>query len=189
MGADDGGRREEVAHGEHREGDPTAPPSEQHNEGAALAAADTGNPETGESAAAPPDIAGHNAPIVESGGDVDEGDTVIAPAAPAADGAHGGGDDGDHIDLSGEEPARGPGPVVHEGRVWNPEPGREKIRGALAIFLVSILSAIAVGSFVLVATNTFTLDEVEGLLTALFTPLLALTGTALGFYFGGQQQH
>jgi hypothetical protein len=94
------------------------------------------------------------------------------------------------LDLSEEEPAPPPGPppAPAVGAVWNPEPAREKIRGAVAVGLIVLLGVIAIGSFVLLSTDTLTLDEVEGLLTALFTPLLALTGTALGFYFGGQRR-
>jgi hypothetical protein len=94
------------------------------------------------------------------------------------------------LDLSAEEPAPSPGPVPKPevGAVWNPEPGRERIRGAIAVGLVILLASIAVGSIVLLATDALTLDEVEGLLTALFAPLLALAGTALGFYFGGQRR-
>jgi hypothetical protein len=94
------------------------------------------------------------------------------------------------LDLSEEEPAPPPGPPPSPavGALWNPEPAREKIRGAVAVGLIVLLGVIAIGSFVLLSTDTLTLDEVEGLLTALFTPLLALTGTALGFYFGGQRR-
>ena len=94
------------------------------------------------------------------------------------------------LDLAGQEPPppAGPAPGPEVGGVWNPEPTRERIRGALAVGLVVFLALIAIASFVLLATNTIALDEVQGLLTALFTPLLALAGTALGFYFGGQRQ-
>ena len=94
------------------------------------------------------------------------------------------------LDLSAEEPAPplGPAPGPEVGAVWNPEPARERIRGAIAVGLVGLLALIAVGSIVLLATDTLSLDEVEGLLAALFAPLLALAGTALGFYFGGQRR-
>lgn len=93
------------------------------------------------------------------------------------------------LDLSEEpEPPPGPPPAPAVGAVWNPEPARERIRGAVAVGLIALLGIIAIGSFVLLSTDTLSLDEVEGLLTALFSPLLALTGTALGFYFGGQRR-
>jgi len=95
------------------------------------------------------------------------------------------------LDLSEEEPAPPPGPPPSPavGAVWNPEPARERIRGAVAVGLIVLLGVIAIASFALLATDTLSLDEVEGLLTALFSPLLALTGTALGFYFGGQRRN
>ncbi|MGH8524910.1 MAG: hypothetical protein ACREXY_12035 [Gammaproteobacteria bacterium] len=95
------------------------------------------------------------------------------------------------LDLSREEPAPppGPAPAPAVGPEWNPEPARERIRGAIAVGLVGLLALIATGSFVLLATGTLSLEETEGLLTALFTPLLALAGTALGFYFGGQRRN
>jgi hypothetical protein len=101
-----------------------------------------------------------------------------------------GSQDEDVLDLSVEEPTPplGPAPKPEVGAIWNPEPARERIRGAIAVGLVALLALIALGAIVLLATDTLSLDEVEGLLAAVFAPLLALAGTALGFYFGGQRR-
>ncbi len=111
----------------------------------------------------------------------------MSDAEPTSDGTP---EDSEVLDLAAEEPTPPPGPAPRPevGAIWNPEPARERIRGAIAVGLVVLLALIAVGSIVLLATDALSLDEVEGLLTALFAPLLALAGTALGFYFGGQRR-
>jgi hypothetical protein len=72
---------------------------------------------------------------------------------------------------------------------------REKTRGRVAGWLVSILACVILAAFV---TIVFTLlctdcdkeytdrvaDLVMKLMTLIFTPLVALVGSAIGFYFG-----
>ena len=68
------------------------------------------------------------------------------------------------LDLSEVEPAPPPGPPPSPavGAIWNPEPTRERIRGLVGVGLVTLLAIIAIGSFVLLATDVLTLDQVEG---------------------------
>jgi len=67
------------------------------------------------------------------------------------------------------------------------DPGRdcERLRGKLAAGLVILLGATIVASFVWIAVGWGTADQLDALLDRFIAPLVALTGTALGFYFGG----
>lgn len=71
---------------------------------------------------------------------------------------------------------------------YDPEPQREELRGILAVALVAILAAIVGLSFIAIWWDWATPEEVRELLSALFPPLVALAGTALGFYFGGHNR-
>ena len=86
------------------------------------------------------------------------------------------------LDLT-EEPESGQ--VVRPvERPYDPSPERERVRGYIAIGLTAAVIAFAALVTVLVACNLLSVDEVEKL-ELYFTPLVALSGTALGFYFGG----
>jgi len=54
--------------------------------------------------------------------------------------------------------------------------------------LLILLALTVAVAFVLVATRRVSIADMRTLLEVLFTPLVALTGTALGFYFGGREQ-
>lgn len=70
-------------------------------------------------------------------------------------------------------------PVDVEGR-------RENVRGFLAGFLVAILGAVVLASIGLLANDRIDGDEVESIAQLFMTPLVAIVGTVVGFYFGGQ---
>ncbi len=82
-----------------------------------------------------------------------------------------------------EQPLRSV-PHPRSGAVYNPSRDREKMRGGLATGLLSAL-IILIGSLVVViASGRRTWDELEGVATLTFGPLVSLTATMLGFYFG-----
>jgi len=83
------------------------------------------------------------------------------------------------------EPVRGPPPVrdtkkpsIHERREW--------VRGALASGLVVVFAALVLGAGVAVWTG-MPAASVKDIMQVLLPPVVALTGTALGFYFGGER--
>jgi hypothetical protein len=68
---------------------------------------------------------------------------------------------------------------------YDPGRDREKSRGRLAAWLVVILGGTVAVSYAWLALGWGTSDEVNALLDRFLAPLVGLTGTALGFYFGG----
>jgi hypothetical protein len=88
------------------------------------------------------------------------------------------------LDFTGEPPVRG-GVTPPEERDFDPEPHREEIRGRIAQGLCLVVSSLAVLAFVLLATGSLDASGLERL-QVFYTPLITLTGTALGFYFGGK---
>lgn len=69
-------------------------------------------------------------------------------------------------------------------RPYDPAPERERVRGYIAIGLTAAVILFAGLVTVLVACNELSVDQLQKLVLY-FTPLVALSGTALGFYFGG----
>lgn len=69
---------------------------------------------------------------------------------------------------------------------YDPEPRREQLRGILALAVVGLLSGTVLLSFVAIWLDWTTAAEMQDLLSGLFPPLVALAGSALGFYFGGR---
>lgn len=67
---------------------------------------------------------------------------------------------------------------------FDPEPQREKIRGVLALILVSLVVVLSVLTYWFLAQGWISGDDVQTL-SPVFTALVTLTGTAVGFYFGG----
>lgn len=63
-------------------------------------------------------------------------------------------------------------------------PSREATRRHLAMALVGLLSLIALLSLCAVLFEWTEVDSVRAILEVLFPPVVALTGSALGFYFG-----
>jgi hypothetical protein len=93
------------------------------------------------------------------------------------------------LNLADEEPLppAGPARTTTRAYVYDPEPERERVRGRLAIGLFLLVAVLSAAAFALTASNrlsTSDLDKLQPLLAALIT----LTGTALGFYFGGRSR-
>jgi hypothetical protein len=91
----------------------------------------------------------------------------------------------EELDLTGEATGEGPPPPPEE-RPWNPEPRREQMRGLLASALVLLLALTIGAAFSLEAAGLLSRTQIDALLRPIFPSLVALTGTALGFYFGGR---
>ena len=64
------------------------------------------------------------------------------------------------------------------------EVSRERVRGVLAVTLLLLLGVVILSLLLAAIADWLTTTEVKDLLDPLITPLVALTGTALGFYFG-----
>jgi hypothetical protein len=69
---------------------------------------------------------------------------------------------------------------------YDPEPRRERMRGALASGLVLILAAVAAAAWITIWARLATEAEVKDLLGVMLPPVVALVGSAIGFYFGGK---
>lgn len=67
---------------------------------------------------------------------------------------------------------------------FDPEPQREKIRGYLALILVGLVVVLSVLTYTFLAKGWISGDDVQTL-SPVFTALVTLAGTAVGFYFGG----
>ena len=91
--------------------------------------------------------------------------------------------------LEREPPRKTPKPLDPEQnpavsvKTFDPNPEREKTRGDLARGLLWLLTFVVGGVLVFIA-----LGRLEGtvLTQSIFPSLIALAGTALGFYFGSQ---
>lgn len=61
----------------------------------------------------------------------------------------------------------------------------DKWRGAIALLLLGLLWATVAMSFLALITDAVTMTDLKELLTIIFGPVVALVGSALGFFFGG----
>lgn len=77
--------------------------------------------------------------------------------------------------------------ILREGGTYDPAPLREKTRSRLAQGLLLLLAVVALALVVLTAVDLLSIDDAKDLGVAVFTPLVAVTGAALGFYFGGHR--
>lgn len=62
---------------------------------------------------------------------------------------------------------------------------RELTRGLLAAWLSGLLGAIVIAAPVLLATKRVSIGELEKLAQLILTPVVAIVGSVVGFYFGG----
>ncbi len=63
---------------------------------------------------------------------------------------------------------------------------QEKVRGLIAQALTLLLAVIILFAFITLWTSSSTFGDLEKLLTIVFGPVIALVGTAIGYYFGGK---
>jgi hypothetical protein len=76
--------------------------------------------------------------------------------------------------------------LLRFGRSYDPSPLREQTRSRLALLLVLLLATVALSLIVFSATKLISAENAKDLVAGVLSPLIALTGTALGFYFGGR---
>jgi uncharacterized membrane protein (DUF485 family) len=73
------------------------------------------------------------------------------------------------------------------GRPFDFEEEREKTRKLLAVILAVLLFLTALALIFLTAFKALSIDEAKDLAATVLSPVIAVTGTALGFYFGGHR--
>jgi type IV secretory pathway VirB2 component (pilin) len=66
---------------------------------------------------------------------------------------------------------------------------QEMIRGRIAWGLVVMLAVLILIAFGTLWFKADQFDQLEKLLTIIFAPVIALVGTATGYYFGGKSAH
>ena len=71
-------------------------------------------------------------------------------------------------------------------RPYDPMKTRESIRGWIALSLIAMLAVVVVASLALVWIHPDRSKELHELLSLVFGPLIALVGSATGYYFGSQ---
>lgn len=95
-------------------------------------------------------------------------------------------------DLTGEDGPLKPntydqlvpqGPVVE---FFNLDKEQEKVRGIIAQGLVVLLAVLVLFAFITLWAFSSTFADLEKLMTVVFGPVIALVGTAIGYYFGGK---
>ena len=96
----------------------------------------------------------------------------------------------DERDLTDDDGKLDPatfGKLVPEGpALFNIAKEQEKVRGLIAQALIVLLAVIILFAFISLWTYSSTFGDLEKLLTIVFAPVIALVGTAIGYYFGGK---
>ena|SRR5712692_5739124 len=97
------------------------------------------------------------------------------------------------MDLDLTTPAEDPSPPTRlSGPLlsapYDPSQDREKMRGQIAGGLVVLLAFVVIVSFVMLCAKCTTSAELKDLLQIALGPIVALVGSATGFYFGGGHQ-
>jgi hypothetical protein len=73
-----------------------------------------------------------------------------------------------------------------EGAVYDPAEDREKVRGRIAGGLVALLAVLTLVPTAAVIFGT-SADDLKTILEVVLPPVVALCGSALGFYYGAGQ--
>jgi hypothetical protein len=74
----------------------------------------------------------------------------------------------------------------HNLRTYDPAKDQENARRRLALGLLILLSVVVIALLGGTFADWISVDESGELAQAILSPVVVLTGTALGFYFGGQ---
>jgi formate/nitrite transporter FocA (FNT family) len=75
------------------------------------------------------------------------------------------------------------------GPRYDPAELRERTRSRLALLLAGVVVALALLLVVFTATDLLSSNQAKDLAAAVLSPVIAVTGTALGFYFGGRSSN
>jgi hypothetical protein len=98
-------------------------------------------------------------------------------------------------DISAEEPETidfGPPdegyvpPQRLSAGVFDPEPGRERVRALVAGALIALLALLSCATLIAVVAGADP-DRVRPIAEIVLPPVVALCGSAIGFYFGAGQ--
>jgi hypothetical protein len=97
--------------------------------------------------------------------------------------------EGSEVEMpSGVDPHDEPSPPLASPSTAGPlAEKREDTRRYLAVGLAVLLAVVGVLLIVLTAIHDLTLEEAKDLALAVYSPIVVLAGTALGFYFGVHQ--
>jgi hypothetical protein len=90
-------------------------------------------------------------------------------------------------DYSDEPPIDPATPLEPETVPYDPEPQRENVRGILAAGLVGLVAFEVVAGFTALIAGT-SAGDLRSLMEVVFSPSVALAGSATGFYFAGQRR-
>jgi uncharacterized membrane protein YeaQ/YmgE (transglycosylase-associated protein family) len=90
-----------------------------------------------------------------------------------------------NLDLAAKEKPSQDKPTISDTS-YNPAEDREKARGWIAFALIGLLGAALGLSFFGAWHKAIDSETLMKLMGLVFTPLVALVGSAVGFYFGGQ---
>ena len=94
---------------------------------------------------------------------------------------------GEVLDLTKSEADENARPLtVFDTPEYDPAPEREKIRGIIALTLILLLVGTVLLSFLSLWLEWVTAKDLESLLKLVLAPIVALAGSAIGFYFGGK---
>lgn len=94
---------------------------------------------------------------------------------------------GEVLDLTQSEAGEDARPLrVLDAPEYDPAPEREKIRGIIALTLILLFVATVLLSFLSLWLGWVAVDDLETFLKLVLGPIIALAGSATGFYFGGK---
>ncbi len=99
------------------------------------------------------------------------------------------------IDLSEEDSEKGFSIIPYslgevESKPYNPDPEREKLRGKIALILVSLLVGIVLMAFfTLWFAAPEKVSKLKEVLDLVVAPIVGIVGAVTGFYFGGKENH
>lgn len=90
----------------------------------------------------------------------------------------------DQVDLDSDDDTADAAQVSPQLADYNPEPVRDKLRGQIALYLIVLLAAIVVASFLHLYAAPWHSEKLVTILQILFGPITTLVGAATGYYFG-----
>jgi hypothetical protein len=88
------------------------------------------------------------------------------------------------VPLNADEIAAALGAVTPRKEPFDPEPGRERLRGWIVVALVGVLSLVVALSFLLFWLSPRPAGELRDLLLVLVPPVTSLVSAVVGFYYG-----
>lgn len=88
------------------------------------------------------------------------------------------------IDLTSEPTIPTLGPLVPAFDRVPIEQAREAMRGYIALALVLTVGGIILGCMLLLGTKSATAADLKDVMSIVFTPIVALLGAVVGFYYG-----